>query len=862
MSRSSHIFDVKRVVVFTALVATIVSSAIVFTSPTASAAPTESECRQKFGLKENIKVSDMPFADQQDLNSCRASGFCKLEAPNNGDAQGGYSNITCTKVSDNEALKEGQSKANQLIAKTIHEQPGICGPAPTGGSERVMEIYLECGKKADAAYSKCEMTGGSATSTQRDTPANISECLKRTYPDLDVAKLTAALDAAFKGTDAIIDKAIKDNLRNECTSAGREFDDATNSCAEKKDDSGDTTETTCAINGVGWIVCPVVSFLANIADMAHGAINKIMTVNTVEIFQTSGPAYTAWKAILVYANIAFIIAFLVIIYSQITSTGISNYGIKKLLPRLILVALLTNTSFWICGLAVEVSNVAGVSLTNLIASTGGAMVDLESDGVLSGQSTFFSTLGALIVVGVAGVVAWFAVGMVLSMLIFVVVAGITVYFVISLRQALIILLVVISPLAFVAYLLPNTEGLFKKWWGLFKTLLLVFPIIGVLYGAGKLSSKVLMATDDGIEMKIIAGFLLFAPLMMTYIILKKVLDAFGPLGQMVGNLQNKGYGAANKKAQERYADAWGNQRKQNAATNKALVRSGNYKGKNPIKKGFSKAYGGINKHTGQFGHNMAAAGIAIAGAQEQKDVDSRAALISSGATPGREVDHAQDALKNAIKNGDRVGIKGATKVLAGYGGAGTEAIHDTLKTQDNNGAFDTSTKSGKANAESVSSALGAIDGLKGRDKSLDEFSGSIGTKKLEDIRKDGGYVSGLNDVELAGQTKEHLNDLVKNSNISSQRAQQILDNPTLGLSTEKRKIFEDIVSGATGPSGAPSAPSGGSGSGGSSGGGSGSGGSSGGSAPSAPSGGSGSSGSSGGSAPSAPSGGSGSGSTP
>lgn len=41
-----------------------------------------------------------------------------------------------------------------------------------------------------------------------------------------------------------------------------------------------------------------------------------------------------------------------------------------------------------------------------------------------------------------------------------------------------------------AYLLPNTEQWFTKWRKTFVALLIVFPVIGVLYGASTLASDV------------------------------------------------------------------------------------------------------------------------------------------------------------------------------------------------------------------------------------------------------------------------------------------------------------------------------------------------------------------------------------
>ena len=53
------------------------------------------------------------------------------------------------------------------------------------------------------------------------------------------------------------------------------------------------------------------------------------------------------------------------IYSHITSFGISNYGIKKILPRLIIVAILVNISFYICAIAIDLSNIAGQAIQDM-----------------------------------------------------------------------------------------------------------------------------------------------------------------------------------------------------------------------------------------------------------------------------------------------------------------------------------------------------------------------------------------------------------------------------------------------------------------------------------------------------------------
>src|SRR5680860_295958 len=106
-------------------------------------------------------------------------------------------------------------------------------------------------------------------------------------------------------------------------------------------------KTSCAIpGGIGWIVCPVVNFLAWTADSAFSLLNDNFLKTNPAIFGDTTQA--AWGSMRSIANVAFVIAFLIIIFSQITSVGITNYGIKKLLPRIIIAAILVNLSFIIC----------------------------------------------------------------------------------------------------------------------------------------------------------------------------------------------------------------------------------------------------------------------------------------------------------------------------------------------------------------------------------------------------------------------------------------------------------------------------------------------------------------------------------
>ena len=255
---------------------------------------------------------------------------------------------------------------------------------------------------------------------------------------------------------------------------------------EKEED-----QENCKIDYVGWIVCPVVNILAQMSDEAQEQLEKFLVVNNNDIRDN---AYEYWTKIRDYANIIFVITFLYVIYSQLTGYGIDNYGIKRMLPKLIMGIILVNVSFHLCLLLIDISNVVGSSAYKFISSveiSGGA--DAPSGSWVS-KGNWATGIAAL---ALGATIGFFALSAVIAGLVFILIVALTTVFMLGLRQAILILCVVISPLAFAAMLLPNAESLFKKWWSAFKACLFLYPIVGILFGASSLAASILSKSSDG-----------------------------------------------------------------------------------------------------------------------------------------------------------------------------------------------------------------------------------------------------------------------------------------------------------------------------------------------------------------------------
>ena len=314
--------------------------------------------------------------------------------------------------------------------------------------------------------------------------------------------------------------------------------------SEKKDEDGKPKNSCSAdIGPFGWFICPSMSLGANLADAGYSSISMFLDISP-DIFSDNpelGGAKQAWNFFRDIANVVFVLLFLWVIFSQISNVGVSNYGIKKILPKLILGAILINLSFYICQLAVDLSNILGYALKGVLE---GASLKAESKpGIGSGIVVLVAE--ALAGTG-AAVFAFLTVS--IPMIIWTLLSIAVALLILVFRQAAVILLIAISPIAFAAWLLPNTESLFKKWVSAFKGLLVVFPVVSLMYGAGKLAGAVLAAvgTNDPNNpketMQVAALAASILPLGATPFVLQNSLSSLGSIGAKIGKMSANAHG--------------------------------------------------------------------------------------------------------------------------------------------------------------------------------------------------------------------------------------------------------------------------------------------------------------------------------
>lgn len=317
----------------------------------------------------------------------------------------------------------------------------------------------------------------------------------------------------------------------------------------KAGDSGEPLKegelNSCSIQGgLGWIICPVSRWIANTMDYVYDVISDFLKVQPLQSTQT-GTLYAAWDIARNIANISFIIGFLVIIYAQITGGMLTNYTIKKLMPRVIIVAILINISYWICAVAVDLSNILGYSVQDMFTSIRDSITTTPMEPITwTNVTEILLTGGTATVAGIAGYAAFItatggtiasAIYLLLMVMVSVIFAALVALVILAMRQALITVLIITAPLAFVLYLLPNTEKWFEKWREGFATMMFMFPIFSVIFGGSQLAGTVIIQNAKSPAVAILGLAVQVAPLVVTPMIVKFSGSLLGRLAGMVNN---------------------------------------------------------------------------------------------------------------------------------------------------------------------------------------------------------------------------------------------------------------------------------------------------------------------------------------
>ncbi|MBR5389252.1 hypothetical protein IK146_01690 [Candidatus Saccharibacteria bacterium] len=382
---------------------------------------------------------------------------------------------------------------------------------------------------------------------------SVRNIINRFFLSLGAIVLSVFLTFGVISTPVFADPVnTQDQTTSETTSTDQSQGNS-NPQTQNNQTSTEENSNTCydESGSLGWLVCPTTGFLARVTDGLYEIIQQMLVINPLTT-DSDSPYHQIWSIFRDITNVIFAIFFLIIIFSQVSGFGISNYGIKKLLPKIIVSAILINLSYIICAALVDVSNILGASLKGLFSNV---EQSVTATGIIAsaaeGTKIDFSNIVSGLIGG--GLIAGLAVGAsgglgaiffsLLPVLLTAVFAVAIAYVTIAARQAFVYLLIMVSPLAFVCNLLPNTEKWFTTWKKSLSQMLFFYPMFAVLFGACSLVGWTIIAAAEDVLVLIMGIAVKVIPLIACWPLLKMSGTLPGQINSMLTKFSSHPVGA-------------------------------------------------------------------------------------------------------------------------------------------------------------------------------------------------------------------------------------------------------------------------------------------------------------------------------
>lgn len=219
---------------------------------------------------------------------------------------------------------------------------------------------------------------------------------------------------------------------------------------------------------LGWIVYGIVYALGWVLTLVMQGLIWLAQWNN---FINAPAVVLGWKIVRDICNMFFVVIMLIIAFATILR--VKDYTYEKLLPKLIIMAILINFSKMICGLLIDVSQVVMLTFVNSFKDVGG-----DNLTKILGLDTLTSMKEG----GTeeADINAWSIMGSYVLALVYVIVALITIItmmIMLAVRIVMIWIYVVLSPLAYLLGAFPAGKKYSGEWWGEFTKNLIVGPVL-------------------------------------------------------------------------------------------------------------------------------------------------------------------------------------------------------------------------------------------------------------------------------------------------------------------------------------------------------------------------------------------------
>lgn len=500
-------------------------------------------------IVKEIPGSTMIFTVQASRNGpSKSSTYAGKDEIESGDAGGATGSYKIDK----------QTSPKTAIKSLYGDKDLNSNGVPKVTNEEKVHVYMYYFEKLFGAKVDCSVSDDVASGNGYDGPIKWFEsgktevtkkCYVKSHGNHDKVNgidNSGMFQHGNLGYDVLL-KYFKDlNITKLTDAAGTNPTDPNDDPNDDSDDDDENDENEACYAGagaMGWLLCPAIMSLEGLMDQVYSFVEEhFLKIRSDSIFNGAGSGqfrtngvHEAWSKLQAIANIVFIIFFIIVLFSQITGVGISNYGIKKMLPKLIVTAVLINLSYIICAVLVDLSNVLGVGLRGLLESGLGIQA---AQGAGAGATVSGFLVAGSITLTTIIIAVCINPGLVVTLLLFLGSAAIAVLFlwlILVVREVVVILGIVLSPVAFACSALPNTESLFKKWMKIMQAMLLLYPLCSLVVGGGQFAGRILASVGQsnaelGWTFNLAAMVAQVVPFFFIPSLLKGTLAGLGTLG--------------------------------------------------------------------------------------------------------------------------------------------------------------------------------------------------------------------------------------------------------------------------------------------------------------------------------------------
>jgi hypothetical protein len=249
------------------------------------------------------------------------------------------------------------------------------------------------------------------------------------------------------------------------------------------------------LNPLDTIFVGLMSGITQVAIWVCGAIISIVIWAVIHIshynnFINEPSIIDAWVIIRDLCNMFFILVLLVIAFATILR--MENYSWKKLLPKLLIMAVLINFSKTICGLIIDFSQVIMLTFINAIGDAGGNYINhlgvqkylkMATSDIWKGEVKLISTLGGMITA--------------IMFLIIAAVVMITLLAVLTMRIVMLWIYIILSPLAFLLSAFPGGQKYASQWWSDFIKQVVTGPVLAFFIWLSLISANTITSIGQG-----------------------------------------------------------------------------------------------------------------------------------------------------------------------------------------------------------------------------------------------------------------------------------------------------------------------------------------------------------------------------